>query len=113
MDPPTLQDLGQLKALYHERWESFMAKRRRGAGDGAKRFIHGGMDVAACRAENNRCKGLSRSAAVASLGLFGFERGAGVLWLAGLADNVKFSALAYCEMPEFRARALPNPYVET
>ena len=44
--------------------------------------------------------------------LFGFEKGQGLLWLAGLADSVKFSAPAYYEIPKFKARALPNPYVE-
>jgi type IV secretion system protein VirD4 len=128
-----VQDLGQLKALYHERWESFMANA--GVVQGLAPNDLFTADWMSRRAGQTTiaAKGISHSSGQAPRGgnetdseswqqvararflpneLFGFEKGQGLLWLAGLADSVKFSAPAYYEVPEFKARALPNPYVE-
>jgi len=128
-----VQDLGQLKALYHDRWESFMANA--GVVQGLAPNDLFTADWMSRRAGQTTipAKGISRSIGQAPRGgtetdsenwqqvararflpheLFGFEKGTGLLWLAGLADSVKFSAPGYYEIPECRARALPNPYVE-
>jgi type IV secretion system protein VirD4 len=129
-----VQDLGQLKALYHDRWESFMANA--GVVQGLAPNDLFTADWMSRRAGQTTiiAKGLGRSIGLAPRGgtetdseswqqvararflpheLFGFEKGTGLLWLAGLADSVKFSAPGYYEMTDCKARALPNPYVES
>ena len=128
-----LQDLGQLKALYSERWESFMANAGVVQGLAPNDLFTADWMSRRAGQMTTRAKGLSRSIGQAPRGgtetdseswqqvararflpqeLFGFEKGEGLLWLAGLADSVKYSAPAYYELPDCKARALPNPYFE-
>ncbi len=127
-----VQDLGQLKSLYHDRWESFMANAGVVQGLAPNDLFTAEWMSRRAGQTTIVAKGLSRSEAMPSLGenprdseswhqvgraqflpyeLFGFKPGTGLLWLAGLADTVKFNAPAYYDIPECRARALPNPYV--
>jgi len=126
-----LQDLPQLKALYGERWESFLAN----AGfvqffapndkttaewmswrSGQKTvtpnsvsettsFGPGGESVS-----ENRSFGESARAHYLPHELFGFIPGAGLLWMAGMENGVRFFAPRYENMRDCDKRWLPSPY---
>jgi type IV secretion system protein VirD4 len=129
-----LQDLGQLKALYKERWESFLANAGVVAGLTPNDLTT--AEWMSCRAGQATvvARGLSESTGAApndnspresiswhQIGrpayqpyeLFGLPEGTGLLWLAGMAHTVKFSAPGYYELAQCAARALPNPYHHT
>lgn len=126
------QDLAQLKLLYKDRWESFLANagvvpgftpndlttaewmsRRsgqksivvRGTSEGGS---IGGGEIGSL--SNRDSWNLAARAHFLPHDLFGMEEGSGVLWLAGLADTVRFFADIYAELPTYRDRALPSPY---
>jgi len=128
-----VQDLGQLKSLYHDRWESFMANAGVVQGFAANDLFTADWMSRRAGQATIVAKGISHTLGQAPRGgtesdseswhqvsrakflpqeLFGFERGTGLLWLAGLADSVKFSAPQYFEIPLCKSRALPNPYAE-
>jgi type IV secretion system protein VirD4 len=128
-----LQDLGQLKALYKERWESFMANAGVVMGYAPNDLTTGdwmsrrsGQTTIVARSvntgESSQGQGGSTSSGEAwnQIGrpyylphdLFGMHEGSGVLWLAGLADTVRFFGDVYARLPVYNSRALPNPYYE-
>ncbi len=124
-----LQDLGQLKALYQERHESFLANA------GLVQCLTPNdlttADWMSRRAGERTiwAKGLSESGAAGVSGdrtteswsqvqvrhlpayeLFGLAKGTGLAWIAGEAGTIKFAAPNYWDIPECKARALWNPY---
>jgi type IV secretion system protein VirD4 len=129
-----LQDLGQLKALYKERWETFMANAGVVYGFAPNDLTtaewmskrSGQTTVVAKAFSENSGESVSQqvtTSAGQSLGdqqfgrplflpheLFGFEEGMGLLWLAGLDDSTRFFAPDYQMITKCEAAASPNPY---
>jgi type IV secretion system protein VirD4 len=128
------QDLGQLKQLYKERWETFVANAgvvfgfapndlttadwmSRRAGQTtivAKGFSQNIGTSTGERTSSNMGSGTSDQQIARPLylphELFGFEEGMGLLWLAGLGNGARFFAPSYWKIGECKARAKPNPY---
>jgi type IV secretion system protein VirD4 len=126
-----LQDMAQLKALYKERWESFLAN----AGV-IQSFAPNDLTTADWLSKRSGqttivTKGLSDSTSESPTGqtlgssenwnqigrarwlphdLIGFKQGTGVLYLAGLGHGVRFTAPAYYNIDLCERRGLPNPY---
>lgn len=126
-----LQDLTQLKALYKERWESFLANagvvqgfapndlttadwmsRRSGQTTVVARGTSKGSTLTGDKASFSSGDSWNQIAQpyYQQHDLFGLEEGSGVLWLAGLAHTVRFFADKYADLPTYRERAMPNPY---
>jgi type IV secretion system protein VirD4 len=126
-----LQDLTQLKSLYKERWESFLANagvvqgfapndlttgdwmsRRSGQTTVRTRGASTGTNFGGDRISSSSGESWSETARPYYLphDLFGMAEGSGVLWLAGLADTVRFFADKYADLPAYSERAMPNPY---
>lgn len=130
------QDLAQLKALYRERWETFIANAgvvfgfapndlttaewmSRRAGQTtivAKGFNQNSGTSAGGQTSVNAGTGASDQQSARPLflphELIGFEEGMGLLWLAGLGHSVRFYAPPYWKIRECRDRAQPNPYYQ-
>ena len=125
------QDLTQLKALYKERWESFIANagvvmgfapndlttadwmsRRAGqttviaASSGESRSPHGGRP-----GESTNWSQVGRPLYLPQE-LMGFAEGTGLLFLAGMANGVRFFAPPYWKIEQCAKRAGRNPYYE-
>jgi type IV secretion system protein VirD4 len=124
-----LQDLNQLKALYRERWESFLANAGVVMGYAPNDLTtadwmsrRSGQTTIVARSEtvNTGQESSSSGESWNQIGrafylphdLFGFEEGSGALWLAGLPDTVRFFGDVYARLPAYNSRALPNPYYE-
>jgi hypothetical protein len=131
---PVLQDLTQLKALYKDRWETFIANAgvvqafapnelttaewmSQRAGDttvAAAGYNRG--DQQSDAGHGSASTGLSYSQARRRLllpqELMDFRAGAGLLWPAGTSKSVPFYAPPYWET-ECKSRARGNPYYET
>lgn len=131
---PVLQDLNQLKQLYENRWETFIANAgvvqafapndlttaewmSRRAGDttvAAAGYNRGDQQSDAGRGSVST--GLSYSQASRKLflpqELMGMREGCGLLWPAGSSKSVPFTAPSYWES-DVRSRARPNPYHRT
>jgi type IV secretion system protein VirD4 len=128
-----LQDLNQLKALYKERWESFLANagvimgfapndlttadwmsRRSGQATFEAKSINSGESLQGGRGSLSSGEALNQIGRALYMphDLFGFYEGSGVLWLAGLADTVRFFGDIYARLPAYESRALRNPYFE-
>jgi type IV secretion system protein VirD4 len=124
------QDLAQLKALYKERWESFLANAGVVQGftpndltraDWMSRRA-GQTTLLAPSASENRAPGqpLSEGTSWHQVGralylpqeLMGFSEGSGVLWLAGMANGVRFFSPPYWKIDQAAKRAGRNPYYE-
>jgi type IV secretion system protein VirD4 len=124
------QDLNQLKALYKERWESFLANA--GVVQGftpndlttakwmSERAGQATM-LAPSSSESRSPKGeRSESTSWSQFGrplylpqeLMGFAEGTGLLWLAGMANGVRFFAPPYWKIEQAAKRAARNPYYE-
>jgi type IV secretion system protein VirD4 len=126
------QDLGQLKALYKERWETFIANAGVVFG-----FAPNDLTTADWMSKRSGqktvvAKGFSQNVGVSAgshasesagssdqqIGqplfraheLIGFEEGMGLLWLAGLGNTIRFYAPPYWRMSECRGLYSPNPY---
>lgn len=125
------QDLAQLKALYNERWESFLANAGVVQGftpndlttaDWMSRRAGQTTFMAESASENRspedgkRSEGTSWSQIGRPLylpqELMGFAEGTGLLWLAGMANGVRFFAPPYWNIQQARARAKANPYYD-
>ncbi len=130
---PVLQDLTQLKALYKDRWETFVANAgvvqafapndlttaewmSQRAGDttvAAAGYNRGDQQSDAGR--GSMSTGLSYSQARRRLllpqELMDFREGSGLLWPAGTSKSVPFYAPPYWET-ECKSRARGNPYYE-
>jgi type IV secretion system protein VirD4 len=128
-----LQDLGQLKALYSERWESFLANS--GVVQGLTPNDLTTAEWMSKRSGDTTVLGANKSEGSAMSGgrpsrsenvgmqevgrplffphdLFQFKPGEGLLWIAGsgLGHSIKFRAEPYFDLAQCKARALPNPY---
>lgn len=134
---PVLQDLNQLKALYKDRWETFVGNAgvvqgfapndlttaewmSRRAGDttvAAAGFNRGDAQTSAGQGSMSQSTGLSFSQARRPLflpqELMDFREGSGLLWPAGTSKSVPFAAPPYWEVSEFKARAGSNPYYQS
>lgn len=128
------QDLGQLKQLYKERWETFVANAgvvfgfapndlttadwmSRRAGQTtvvAKGFSRNSGTSFGDRTSMSEGSGTSDQQVARPLylphELFGLEEGMGLLWLAGLGNGARFFAPSYWKIGDCKARAQPNPY---
>lgn len=126
-----LQDLAQLKTLYAQRWESFLANagvvqgfapndlttadwmsRRSGERVIVTRNVgestgtgSGGVSTGASTSLQETMKPLWTQ-----YELMGLPRGTGLAWLAGLSHSVRFVAPVYDRIETCERRALPNPY---
>jgi type IV secretion system protein VirD4 len=128
-----LQDMAQLKGLYKERWESFIAN----AGviqnfapndlttaewlskrSGQTTVIAKSLGQTTSRGEGREVSGIGENWQQVARPrwfpheLIGFDRGTGFIFLAGLANGVRFAAPSYRRIKLCDARALPNPYHE-
>jgi type IV secretion system protein VirD4 len=125
------QDLAQLKALYNERWESFLANAGVVQGfapndlttaDWMSRRAGQTTLIAANTSENlasatgQRSEGTSWNQIGRALHLphelMGFAEGTGLLWLAGMANSVRFFAPPYWKIEQAAKRAAKNPYYD-
>lgn len=123
------QDLAQLKALYNERWESFLANAGVVQGfapndlttaDWMSRRAGQTTLIAANTSENvsaatgQKGEGISWNQVARALylphELMGFAEGTGLFWLAGMANGVRFFAPPYWKIEQCAKRASPNPY---
>lgn len=123
------QDLAQLKALYNERWESFLANAgvvqgfapndlttadwmsRRG---GQTTLIAANTSENIAQATGQKSEGTSWNQVSRALylphELMGFAEGTGIFWLAGMANGVRFFAPPYWKIEQCAKRAATNPY---
>ena len=124
------QDLAQLKALYKERWESFLANAGVVQGftpndlttaDWMSRRAGQTTLVAENSSQSRQAQGhSSESTSWQQVGralylpyeLMGFAEGSGLLFLAGMANGVRFFAPPYWKIDACAARAGRNPYYE-
>ncbi len=124
------QDLAQLKALYKERWESFLANAGVVQGftpndlttaDWMSRRAGQATMLASSSSESRSPKGeRSETTGWSQIGrplflpqeLMGFAEGTGLLWLAGMANGVRFFAPPYWKIEQAEKRAARNPYYE-
>jgi type IV secretion system protein VirD4 len=129
-----LQDLGQLKQLYKERWETFianagvvfgfapndlttaewMSKRSGQTTVSAKGFSENtGLSIGQ-QPTTSQGTGSSVSQIARPLflphDLFGFEEGMGLLWLAGLGNGARFYAPNYWQRADCEGKYDPDPY---
>ena len=126
------QDLAQLKALYNERWESFLANAGVVQGfapndlttaDWMSRRAGQTTLIAANTSQNlspatgQKSEGTSWNQISRALylphELMGFAEGTGLFWLAGMANGVRFFAPPYWKIEQAAKRAARNPYYES
>jgi type IV secretion system protein VirD4 len=131
---PILQDLNQLKALYKERWETFVGNagvvqgfapndlttaewmsRRAGITTiAAAGYNKGDAQSSAGQGSMSQSSGLSFSQSQRPLflpqELMDLPKGSGLLWPAGTSKSVPFRAPSYWTRGELAERARPNPY---
>jgi type IV secretion system protein VirD4 len=125
------QDLNQLKALYHDRWESFLANAGVVQGftpndlttaDWMSRRSGKTTVVVTSTNEHRPHAGgpPSQGTSWNQVGrplylpqeLMGFAEGTGLLWLAGMSNGVRFFAPPYWKIEQAAKRASRNPYYE-
>lgn len=128
---PILQDLNQLKAIYSERWQSFlgssgvvqgfapndlqtadwMSKRA-----GETTVVAAGYNLGNSDSENRHSANTGMSyqqmkrPLLSPNDLMGMGRGAGVIFLDGTSRTIPFFAPPYWDIPELAERAQANPY---
>lgn len=120
-----LQDMAQLKNLYSERWESFVANAGVVMGfppndktTSEWMSWRSGRTTIVVRSLSEGISDDSERESHSTIGrnyylphdLMGMHEGSGVLWVAGLAHTVRFFADKYSELSAYASRALPNPY---
>jgi type IV secretion system protein VirD4 len=125
------QDLAQLKTLYNERWESFLANAGVVQGfapndlttadwmsrrAGLTTLIASNTSENVTPATGQRNEGTSWNQISRALylphQLMGFAEGTGLFWLAGMANGVRFFAPPYWKIEQCAKRAARNPYYE-
>jgi type IV secretion system protein VirD4 len=125
------QDLAQLKTLYKDRWESFLANAGVVQGfapndlttaDWMSRRAGQTTLIASNTSENlspatgQRSEGTSWNQVGRALylphELMGFAEGTGLFWLAGMSNGVRFFAPPYWKIAPCAKRAARNPYYE-
>ena len=125
-----LPDFAQLKALYKERWESFLANAGVVQGftpndlttaDWMSRRAGQTTLVAENSSESRQAQGhRNETTSWQQIGralylpyeLMGFAEGSGLLFLAGMANGVRFFAPPYWKIDACKQRAGRNPYYE-
>ncbi len=129
---PVLQDLNQLKALYKERWETFVGNAgvvqgfapndlttaewmsRRTGDQTVTALGYNQGDAQSSAGQGSMSTGLSHSQVRRALflpqELMDLPTGSGLLWPAGTSKSVPFYAAPYWDDPELKKRAKPNPY---
>jgi type IV secretion system protein VirD4 len=124
------QDLAQLKALYKERWESFLANAgvvqgftpndlttakwmSERAGQ-ATMLSPSSSESRSPKGERSETTGWSQIGRPLYLPqeLMGFAEGTGLLFLAGMANGVRFFAPPYWNIAQADKRKARNPYYE-
>ena len=125
------QDLAQLKALYNERWESFLANAgvvqsfapndlttadwmsRRA---GQTTLVAANTSETLSPATGQTSEGTSwtqiSSALYLPQELMGFAEGTGLFFLAGMANGVRYFAPPYWKIASYAKRAAINPYYQ-
>lgn len=125
------QDLTQLKALYNERWESFLANAGAIVGFAPNDLTtakwmseRGGVttvlapssseNISAHKGERNKTESLNpiKRPVYLPQDLMSFEEGTGLAFLAGMGNGARFYAPPYWKVGELKKRAEKNPYVE-
>jgi type IV secretion system protein VirD4 len=125
------QDLAQLKALYRERWESFLANAGVVQGftpndlttaDWMSRRAGQTTLLAQSSSESHSAEKGQRSESTSwnqisrplylPQELMGFPEGTGLLWLAGMANGVRFFAPPYWKIQRAAKHARSSPYYD-
>jgi type IV secretion system protein VirD4 len=123
------QDLAQLKTLYKDRWESFLANAGVVQGfapndlttadwmsrrSGQTTLIASNTSENLSPATGQRSEGTSWNQVGRALylphQLMGFAEGTGLFWLAGMSNGVRFFAPPYWKIAPCAKRAAKNPY---
>ena len=123
------QDLAQLKALYNERWESFLANAGVVQGfapndlttadwmsrrAGQTTLVAANTSETLSPATGQMSEGTSWTQISRALylphELMGFAEGTGLFWLAGMANGVRYFAPPYWKIDTCAERAASNPY---
>ena len=123
------QDLAQLKSLYNERWESFLANAGVVQGfapndlttadwmsrrAGQTTLVAANSSETLSPATGQMSEGTSWTQISRALylphELMGFAEGTGLFWLAGMANGVRYFAPPYWKIEQAAKRAAPNPY---
>jgi type IV secretion system protein VirD4 len=123
-----LQDMGQLKALYEDRWESFLANagvvqgltpndlltadwmsRRSGQATVSAKGISENVSASGETGQGTSWQQVGRPKFL-PYEVLGLGEGMGLYWLAGLAESVRFFAPYYDKMDDCEPRASRNPY---
>jgi type IV secretion system protein VirD4 len=126
------QDLAQLKSLYNERWESFLANAGVVQGftpndlttadwmsrrAGQTTLVAANSSETLSPATGQMSEGTSWTQISRALylphELMGFAEGTGLFWLAGMANGVRYFAPPYWKIEQAAKRAVPNPYYES
>ena len=131
---PVLQDLTQLKGLYKERWETFMANAgavqgfapndlttadwmSRRAGEGTQVALGYNAGDSHSGSGTNTSQGLSyqqtKRRVFLPQELVDMPVGSGLIFGAGSSASIPFYAPPYWDIPEIRSRAQPNPYYQS
>ena len=125
------QDLAQLKSLYNERWESFLANAGVVQGfapndlttadwmsrrAGQTTLVAANSSETLSPATGQMSEGTSWTQISRALylphELMGFAEGTGLFWLAGMANGVRYFAPPYWKIEQAAKRAAKNPYYE-
>ena len=125
------QDLAQLKALYNERWESFLANAGVVQGfapndlttadwmsrrAGQTTLVAANTSETLSPATGQMSEGTSWTQISRALylphELMGFAEGTGLFFLAGMANGVRFFAPPYWKIDQTAKRAATNPYYQ-
>jgi type IV secretion system protein VirD4 len=123
------QDLAQLKSLYNERWESFLANAgvvqgfapndlttadwmSRRAGQTTLVATNTSETMSPATGQMNEGTSWTQISRALYLPheLMGFTEGTGLFWLAGMANGVRYFAPPYWKIASCAKRAEPNPY---
>ena len=123
------QDLAQLKSLYNERWESFLANAGVVQGfapndlttadwmsrrAGQTTLVAANTSETLSPATGQMSEGTSWTQISRALylphELMGFAEGTGLFWLAGMANGVRYFAPPYWKIQSAAKRAARNPY---
>jgi type IV secretion system protein VirD4 len=125
------QDAAQLRAIYNERWESFLANAgvvqgftpndlttagwmSKRAGQTTLLAANSGASFSPAtgqRSESVNWNQIGRALYLPQE-LMGFAEGSGLLWLAGMANSVRFFAPPYWKIEACAQRAARNPYYD-
>jgi type IV secretion system protein VirD4 len=128
------QDLAQLKELYKDRWESFVANsgvimgfapNDMGTADWMSKRTGQGTVLAKGFNENTGLSSGQKATTTSGSGLsvqqiprapymphelLDFEKGMGLIWISGLGHCMKFFVPSYKKIKVCKERAQPNPY---